>query len=144
MMTFIGVIVVLVGLIAWVGQSFSFIVPSLATKFGLLEPQEEMDETLYIIEAKALSLNDMLLTWTLPLSGVLMLLNNPLWPYFGLIGGGIYLYFSGMIVLSRIYLKSVGKKIGGPSAVTAAYAFSAVWVLVTLMMIIMSISELSR
>jgi len=33
----------------------------------------------------------MLLTWTLPLSALLMLLEHPLWPYLGLVGGGVFL-----------------------------------------------------
>ena len=38
---------------------------------------------------------DSVTLWTLPLAGVLLLLNNPLWVYFGLVGGGMYLYFAG-------------------------------------------------
>ncbi|KPK10365.1 MAG: hypothetical protein AMJ68_09415 [Acidithiobacillales bacterium SG8_45] len=144
MTTFIGITVVLIGLIAWVGQSLAFAAPNVAVKLGLLESKNEMDETLYIIEARALGLNDLLLAWTLPLSGLLMLLNNPLWPYLGLVGGGIYLYFSGMVILSRIYLGKAGKKIGSPSNIKAVYVFGAVWAIAATTMIAMSFNKLSQ
>ncbi len=144
MITVIGIVVIFVGLIAWAGQSLAFIAPNLATKLGVLEPREDMDETLYIFETKALGLNDMLLTWTLPLAGTLMLLGNPMWPYFGLIGGGIFLYFSGMIIFSRYYLKRSGIMVGGPSSEKAAYIMSGAWIIASILMIILSIMHLSQ
>jgi hypothetical protein len=143
MVTTIGVVVLIVGLICWIGQSLTFLVPSVAVKLGLLESEEEMDPTLHIIEARALGLNDMLLTWTLPLSALLMLLEHPLWPYLALIGGAIYTYFSGLIILSRVYLKRRGKKVGRPSSERAAYVFSVIWILSSFSMIALASIELS-
>ncbi len=139
----IGFFVIIAGLICWVGQSLSFISPNIALKLGLLEPPEEMDNTFYTIEAKALSLNDMLLTWTLPLSRFLMLFKHPLWPYLGLVGGGIFIYFAGLIILSRVFLKWRGKKVGRPSAEKAAYVFGVVWILASILMIVLASIELS-
>ncbi|MCP4592342.1 MAG: hypothetical protein GY842_16540, partial [bacterium] len=85
--TALGIVILIVGLFAWIGQSLAFLAPSLAVKLGVLEPKGQIDPTLYVIEAKAEGLTDMLLTWTLPLSALLMLLGHPLWPYLGLIGG---------------------------------------------------------
>ena len=139
----IGIFVIIAGLICWAGQSLSFISPNSALKLGLLEFPEEMDDTFYIIEAKALGLNDMLLTWTLPLSGFLMLFKHPIWPYLGLVGGGIFIYFAGLIILSRVFLKKHGKKVGGPSSERTAYVFSVVWILAALSMIVLASMELS-
>lgn len=143
MTTLVGIAVILFGLIAWLGQSLVFFAPELARSLGLVEPKGEIDEALYIIESRALGLNDLLLTWTLPLSGVLMLLDNSLWPYLGLIGGGIYLYFSGLIVFSRIYLRRENKKIGSAGSVAASYLFSLVWVFISIAMIAMSYNKLA-
>ncbi len=143
MVAAIGVVVLIVGLICWIGQSLTFLAPSVAVKLGLLEPEEEMDPTLYIIEARAQGLNDMLLTWTLPLSALLMLLEHPLWPYLGLIGGGIYIYFSGVIILARVFLKRRGMKVGPPSSERAAYVFGVIWILSSLTMIALASAELS-
>ncbi|MCP4547069.1 MAG: hypothetical protein GY835_11440, partial [bacterium] len=88
-------------------------------------------------------LTDMLLTWTLPLSALLMLLGHPLWPYLGLIGGGVFLYVAGLITLSRIFLRREGKKVGAPSAERAAYIFGGIWALSALAMIILAGIHLS-
>ena len=143
MIDIVGITVIIVGLIAWLGQSLSFIAPEMATKLGLLEPKEDMDESFYIIEAKALCLNDMLLSWVFPASGVLMLLDNPLWPYFGLVGAGIFLYFSGLVAFMRIYLKRGDKKIGNPVSEKVAYTYSVICSLVSISMMFLSYSNLS-
>ena len=139
----IGIFVIITGLICWIGQGLSFISPNIALKLGFLERPEEMDNTFYIIEAKALSLNDMLLTWTLPLSGFLMLFKHPLWPYLGLVGGGIFIYFAGFIILSRVFLKKQGKRVGGPSSERTAYIFGVVWILAALSIMVLASMELS-
>jgi len=143
LVTAIGFLALVVGLIAWIGQTLAFVAPSLAGRLGVLEPQEEIDSTLYIMEARAEGLTDMLLTWTLPLSGLLMLLQHPLWPYLGLIGGGVFLYVAGLITLSRVYLKREGKRVGRPSAERAAYVFSGIWALSSFAMIALAAIELS-
>lgn len=143
MITALGIVVLIVGLIAWIGQSLAFLAPVTAVKLGVLEPKEQIDPTLYVIEAKAEGLNDMLLTWTLPLSALLMLLGHPLWPYLGLIGGGVFLYVAGLITLSRIFLRREGKKVGAPSSERAAYIFGGIWALSALTMIILAGIHLS-
>lgn len=89
MITIIGIVVIVAGLIVWVGQTLSFIANDIATKLGVNSPEEEMDQSLYIIETKANGLSDILLAWTLPLSGLLMIFNHKAWPFFALIGSGI-------------------------------------------------------
>jgi len=144
MMTFIGVFITIVGLVAWLGQTISFVAPGVAQVIGLLESKDEMNDTFYIIESKVLCLNDMLFSWTLPLAGILLLVENAYWPYVGLIGGGIYLYFSGFILISRFYLKREGKQIGPPSGVITATVFSMIWIFSSILMIILSIDNLSQ
>jgi hypothetical protein len=143
MVTAIGIVVLIVGLIAWVGQSLAFLAPSLAVRLGVLEPEDEIDGTLRVVEAKAEGLTDMLLTWTLPLSGMLMLLDHPLWPYLALIGGGVFLYVAGLITLSRVFLKWEGKKVGRPASERGAYVFGLIWALSSVLMIVLAARELS-
>ena len=50
MITAIGIIVIIVGLLVFVGQALSVFAPDLATKTRLNSPAEDMDQTLYIIE----------------------------------------------------------------------------------------------
>ena len=144
MISISGIAVVIIGLLAWLGQCISFAAPATAIKLGLLESKSEMDEVFYILEARALALNDMLFSWMLPLSGLLMLLDHSLWPYLGLVGGGIYLYFSGLIVFSRLFLKRGGKKIGSIAAERTAYVFSLLCSVASMVMISLAISHLTE
>jgi len=143
MVTATGILILIVGLVAWIGQTLAFLTPALAVRLGVLERKEGMDASLYVIEAKAEGLVDMLLTWTFPLSALLMLLDHPFWPYLGLIGSGMFLYIAGLIPLSRVFLKREGKQVGSRSAERAAYVFGAIWALSAVVMIAMSVVELS-
>ena len=40
MITLIGIVVIVVGLLVWIGQSLSFLAPDIATKIGLNSPQK--------------------------------------------------------------------------------------------------------
>ena len=143
MITFIGIVVIVVGLLVWIGQSLSFLAPDIATRLGLNSPEEEMDQSLYIIETKANGLSDMLLTWTLPLSGFLMIVDHIAWPYFALVGSGIYMYFALLTIFSRVFLKKRGREVGSPSSEKAAYVFSAIWIVSATTMIILAIMKLA-
>ena len=143
MITLIGIIVIVVGLLVYIGQSLSFLAPDIATKIGLNDPEEEMDQSLYIIETKANGLSDILLTWTLPLSGLLMIFDHKTWPLLALVGSGIYIYFALLTIFSRIFLKRRGKKVGSPSSEKAAYIFSAIWILSSITMIFLATQKLA-
>jgi hypothetical protein len=131
------------GLIAWLGQAISFLAPALAVKLKVLEPEGEVDSTLWIIEARAMGLCDVLLGWTLPASAVLLLLHHPFWPSLALIGAGVFMYFSALIMLSRVYLKRSGRKVGRTSSERAAYVFGWTWIASSLAMIFLAVGAQS-
>jgi len=143
MVTTIGLIVLALGLVAWLGQTLAFIAPSMAVKLGVLEQETEIDPTLYIMEAKVEGLVDILLAWTLPAAALLMILDHPLWPYLGLFGGGVFLYFASLITFSRVFLKRAGKRIGSRSSERAAYLFGGLWALAAIAMIGLAAVHLS-
>ena len=143
MSTAVGIVTPIVGLIAWLGQSLAFLAPAIAVRLGVLEPEEELDPTLYVVEVRAMGLSDLLLGWTLPAAACLMLLRHPMWPYLALIGSGVFIYFSAVIVLSRVYLRREGRKVGRPASERAAYVFSGVWIASSLAMIALAVSALS-
>ncbi len=138
MITFIGIVVIAVGLLVWIGQSLSFLAPDIATRIGLNSPEEEMDESLYIIETKANGLSDMLLTWLFPLSGLLMIFDHKAWPFMALVGSGIYIYFALLTIFTRVFLKKRGKDVGSPSSEKVAYLFSAIWIVSAITMIVLA------
>ena len=143
MITLIGIIVIVVGLLVYIGQILSFLAPDIATRIGLNEPEGEMDQALYIIETKANGLSDILLTWTLPLSALLMIFDHKSWPFLALVGSGIYIYFALLTIFSRVFLKRKGKKVGSPSSEKTAYVFSAIWILSSITMIFLATQKLA-
>lgn len=143
MATVIGVLVLLLGSIAWIGQALSFLAPSLAMRLGVLEPEGEVDPSLRIIEAKAEGLMDALLAWALPASALLMLLGHPLWPFLAIFGGGVFLYFSGLICFSRVFLKAAGKSVGGSGSENAAYLFGVLWAASAVAMLFLAAIQLN-
>jgi hypothetical protein len=113
-------------------------------KLGVLEPEGEVDSSLRIVEGKAEGLMDVLLAWTLPAAAFLMILEHPLWPYLALFAGGVFAYFSGLISLSRVYLRRAGKKVGSPASVRATYLFGGLWMASALIMIGLAAVHLSQ
>ena len=143
MVTAVGILVLVLGLIAWLGQSLAFLAPSLAVNLGVLEPEDEVDPTLHIIEAKAEGLADMLLAWTLPASALLMILDHPLWPYLAFFGAGVFLYFSALITFSRIFLRGAGRKVGRPVSERATYLFGGLWAVCSVVMMVLAAIHLT-
>lgn len=86
---------------------------------------------------------DFLTLWTLLAAGVLLILDNRAWAYFGLVGGGMYVYFAGRGILTRLEMQRRGFRIGKPQNVGTAYIFLAVWGAVGLVTIIAAVVALS-
>ncbi len=143
MITVIGILVFLLGVFAWAGQFLSVVAPSLATRLGVMEPEGEIDESLRIIEGKAEGLMDTLLAWTLPASALMMLLDHPSWPFLAIFGGGVFLYFSGLISFSRVFMKAAGRNVGSAASVKAAYLFGGLWAACSVAMISLAAIHLS-
>lgn len=142
MTTAMGIFIIIVGLIVFIGQALSFFAPDIATKIGLNDPEEEMDRSLYVIETKANGLSDILTAWILPLSGLLMILNHPSWSFLALIGSGIYVYFALLAVFSRMFLKREGFRVGSVPSEKVAYIFSVIWIIGAVAMIVLAINQL--
>ena len=85
---------------------------------------------------------DTLTLWTLPAAGVLLLLNHYWWPYFGLIGGGMYVYFAGRGIFVRLTMQRRGIRIGKPETLKVVYTFLFIWGLIALISIFIAIAEL--
>ena len=142
MTTIIGIAIIIVGLICWIGQTLAVIALPTAVKLGVFEPEQEVEQSMYLFERYSQGIMDMLLTWILPLSAFLMIIGNTYWPILALIGGGVYLYFPGVFMITRIVLRQHGKRIGRPSSVITANIFGWIWTLSALTMIILASMEL--
>ena len=130
-------LVVISGL-AYIGQLISVFWPSTAARLGLTEAESEVDAAFYA-DGLGEAYWDIATLWTLPTAGVLMLLDSNLWPIFGLVGGGAYFYFSGRGIAVRLVMKRRMIRIGGRRSVCIGMFFLAVWGLVALATIAVSI-----
>ena len=121
-----GLVIVALGLLAWLGQATAWLAPATAVRLSLMEAEESV-EAVYWADIRGEALWDAFTLWTLPLAGVLLLAGHDAWTWFGLLGGGIYLYFGGRGLLTRLELRRRGRRIGEPSNVRLALLLCVVW-----------------
>jgi hypothetical protein len=125
-------------LFCWLGQAITAFFPSAAVKLGLSERESDVDEAFWA-DVRGEAVWDTMILWTLPVAGLLLLLNHPLWVYFGLVGSGMYLYFAGRGILTRLAMQRRGIRIGYPRALKVVYMFLALWGLISIGTILMAV-----
>jgi hypothetical protein len=79
----------------------------------------------------------------LPIAGILLIINNTLWTYFGLIGGGMYLYFVGRTIASNLKLHRNEINIGNSKKLKVKFMILSLWGFVAIVTIIMAFIELA-
>ena len=137
-----GLILVFFTLIlCWIGQGIVAFCPKLGERLGLSESESDVDPT-FFVDIRGEAIWDVMIIWILPVAGILLLLNNPLWAYFGLIGGGVYLYFSGRGIVVRLTMQRRGIRIGKPGVLKIYYAFLILWGLIAVVTIAMAAAAL--
>ena len=142
--TILAILVIVLGLICWLGQTLVVFTPRVAERLGVGEPEKDLDRSMYLFERYSQGIMDILLTWMLPASALMMLLGYTYWPILALVGGGVYLYFPGVFSITRIVLKRDGLKVGSSASEIAAYILGALWTLSALFMIVLAIAEIGR
>ena len=78
----------------------------------------------------------------LPVAGILLLIDSPYWAYFGLVGGGMYVYFTGRGIVVRRMMQRQGISIGKPDTLKLFYAFLVLWGLTGLVTIYLAVVDL--
>jgi hypothetical protein len=126
MTTAFALLILLLSLLAWIGQLISAVAPRLAERLTLTEPPADVDPT-YYQDVRAECAWDAVSLWPLTLAAVLLLLSNPTWAIFGLLGGGMYIYFAGRGIAQRVTLRRRGIAIGKPSTILQAFVLLALW-----------------
>ena len=121
-----GTLLALLGLLAWVGQVISWVAPPTAIRLGLMESPDDV-EPAYAADTRGEAAWDALALWTLPVAGVLLVLDLDAWAYFGLVGGCMYLYFAGRGISTRRMLRSSGYCVGIERSVRIAYVLLSIW-----------------
>ena len=121
-----GIILTAISALGWSGQVITVFWPRTAVKLGLCEPKADVDPV-FFADVRGEAIWDTMILWTLPVAGVLLILAQPLWVYFGLVGGGVYLYFSGRGLVVRKVMRGRGIRIGKPDTLVVANIFLLVW-----------------
>ena len=137
-----GVILISVTLKCWIGQIIIAFSPKVAVKIKIAEPESDVDPT-FFADMRGEAIWDAISLWTLPFAGILLVLNNNLWTYFGLIGGGMYLYFVGRRIASHVSMQRHGIHIGKSKKLKVKYLILTLWGLVALVTIIMALATLT-
>lgn len=135
------VLVIFTGVLGWLAQVINAFAPVLAAQWGLNEPESDVDPT-FFVDTRGEAIWDAMSVWTLPVAGILLILDNPAWAYFGLVGGGIYLYFAGRGALVRLVMQRRGIRIGKPQTLKLYYAFLTLWGLLAVITIVMAVAAL--
>jgi hypothetical protein len=131
----LGIVVVVLSLLCWGGQVIAWLAPRTAVKLTLMEAEEDVEPT-YWADIRGEAAWDSLTLWTLLVAGLLLIADNPVWAYFGLVGGGMYLYFAGRGILTRIEMRRRKFRVGKPQNLRLAYALLVVWGVVAAITII--------
>ena len=136
-----GIVLTILSSIAYFGQVITAFWPDTAAKLGLTEPESEIDPA-FFADVRGEAIWDTAILWTLPVAGILLILNGSLWPYFGLVGGGMYLYFAGRGIIVRRVMQQRNIHIGTLDSLKVAYTFLALWGLAAVITIVMAIAVL--
>jgi hypothetical protein len=137
-----GIILISTTLKCWVGQIIIAYSPKAAAKIRIIEPESDLDPT-FFADLRGAAIWDAITLWTLPLAGILLIINNNLWTYFGLAGGGIYLYFVGRGIVSRLLLQRHDIRIGKPKKLKMNYLILLFWGLISIITIIIAVISLT-
>ena len=136
-----GVVVLTLSMLAWGGQALSWLAPTIAVRWKLMEAEDDVEPTFWA-DVRAEALWDTLTLWTMVAAGALLIADVHAWAYFGLVGGGTYLYFGGRGILARGTMARRGLRIGSPQSVRVGIFFLAVWAVMALVTIVAAISSI--
>ena len=136
-----GLVVVVASTVCWGGQLWSWFAPSSAARAGLADAEDDVDTTFWL-DARGEALWDLCTLWVMPVAGVLLVAGHDGWPYFGLVGGGAYLYFAGRGIAVRLIMRRHDVRIGNPSSVRVGLIALALWGSIALITIGAAIASL--
>lgn len=136
-----GFVILVLSLVAWLGQTVVLFAPKDAVRFGLVEAESEVEPT-YWADIRGEARWDFFVLWTLPVAGLLLIAGQAAWAYFGIAGGGIYLYFGGRGILTRLELRSRGFRVGSVESLRTGYAFLSIWLVMSLITIVVAVIDI--
>jgi hypothetical protein len=139
---FLGIMVAALSLLCWGGQAIVWFAPATGAKLGLSETEADV-ESAFWADVRGEALWDFLTLWTLVVAGGLIALDHSAWPYFGLVGGAMYVYFAGRGIFARVEMRRRGLRIGSAQSVKVVFAFLTIWGVTGLAVVIASFVSLT-
>lgn len=121
-----GIVVIVLSLLCWGGQVASWLAHSTALRLGVTESEESV-EPAYYAWMRGEAPWDTLTLWTILAAAVLLVSDVAAWAYFGLVGGGMYVYFAGLGIATRLAMRRRGFRVGDEQNVKAGFLFLAIW-----------------
>ena len=137
-----GIVVVVLSGLAWGGQTIAWLAPDTAVKLGLMEAEDDVEPT-YWADIRGEALWDFLTLWTMVVAGFLLIVGEPVWAYFGLVGGGMYAYFAGRGILTRMAMQRRGLRVGSPRNLKLGYSLLTTWGAMAVITIVAAVVVLS-
>jgi hypothetical protein len=137
-----GLVVVALSLLCWGGQAISWFAPATAVRLTLMEAEDTVEPT-YFADVRGEALWDTLTLWTMLVAGVLLVLNVSVWAHFGLVGGGMYVYFAGRGIVTRRAMQQRGYRVGAAQNVKVGYLLLSIWGVMGLITIAAAVIALS-
>lgn len=134
MRIFGAIVLMALSLLCWGGQTIVWLFPRTGVKLGLSEAEEDV-EPAYWADIRGEAAWDFFTLWTMLAAAVLLILDEPAWAYFGLVGGGMYVYFAGRGVFTRRAMRSRGLRVGATVSLKLGYTFLVIWGLMGLVTI---------
>ncbi len=123
---FWGIMIVVLSLLSWGGQTIAWFAPATAVRLTLMEAEDDVEPT-YWADIRGEAPWDSLTLWTMVVAGLLLIPDNPAWAYFGLVGGGMYVYFAGRGIFTRIAMQRRAFRVGAPKNLKLGYTLLAIW-----------------
>ena len=137
-----GTVLIVLGTLAWGGQTLSWLAPRPAARMGLTEEESNIEPAFWA-DVRGEAAWDAFTLWTLIVAGILLIVDSTAWALWGLIGGGIYVYFAGRGIFSRAAMIRRGLRVGAPNSVQTAFIFLSIWGLVGAVTVVASFTELA-
>lgn len=136
-----GLIVLSLSLLAWGSQFISWISPRSRPRFALTNA-ENPTEPSYWVDIRGEAPFATVTLWTMVAAGALLIFDLDAWAYFGLVGGGMYVYFAGGAIFNRIAAQREGIPVGTHRKHRTAYAMLVAWGLMGLVTIAAAVVSL--
>lgn len=121
-----GIVVVLLSTLAWGGQIIAWLAPDLAVRLTVMESKDNVEPT-YWADIRGEAPFDFVTLWTMVVAGVLLVFDQSAWAYFGLVGGGMYVYFAGRGIFTRVAMQRSGFRVGTDANLRIGYVMLGVW-----------------